>query len=553
MNDNQARSAISAFVRRFRRADYIIATVLLAMLFAMLTSYKLTRNDMLYGDSAIFFQATENIARRGIAVSQVAGGVVNYFKYTHTPVEEIARNPLPLFGGPVNHPEPTLFRGHVYLILYPIALLVTLLPAKTVLLSLDVLTFTGLILVAYFALRRQGVSICGAALFCLLIAAHPAWWQSVLYGQFFPDRLFIFAGFIFMLLVSRSDGPKIKYAPNALWMLIAAIVCASVNERGALIAGMFLLAYTVLYWKKPGLQRSYRLILGVTLLFYGLAIVKFVLADQKLYGSFFPTSNTDLLTMFQASNLSQLVLFLLINGTLFCLAMFEWRAAAIALALMAPSILGGIGGAEKTGWSMHYPSFYFPALVWAASRGYVAVFRRARECWQPLIIYGGTGMLVLFLLMIEPNSYPLSINFANVNRTFLVSFRDALSTYVIATGPREVLESEVTGIAMAVPPGTVVSSIEPGMALLYQDRAIEFFPADIDRADYAVLNGAWIGGKPQYGGAYNALGAEEINKLNALVLDRMRLDGYDLDHPMIFPRHGLAVVRRGPRPHKARE
>jgi hypothetical protein len=83
------------------------------------------------------------------------------------------------------------------------------------------------------------------------------------------------------------------------------------------------------------------------------------------------------------------------------------------------------------------------------------------------------------------------------------------------------------------------------MTPLYQDHLIEFYPADIDNADYAVLDSQLINGKLSYYGAISYLGSVEQAKLNDLALARMKSDGYDLDHPQLFPALGLAVVKRG--------
>ena len=83
------------------------------------------------------------------------------------------------------------------------------------------------------------------------------------------------------------------------------------------------------------------------------------------------------------------------------------------------------------------------------------------------------------------------------------------------------------------------------MPLLYRDRSIQFFPAGIDNADYAVLNGNRLDGKLNYYGVVTYLGAGERAQLNELTLERLRRDGYDLDHPRLFPAlGGLAVVQR---------
>jgi hypothetical protein len=148
--------------------------------------------------------------------------------------------------------------------------------------------------------------------------------------------------------------------------------------------------------------------------------------------------------------------------------------------------------------------------------------------------------------MLNPDSTaPISISFSNVTKSVLPTFTEEASLFLFQTGPRRNIEDAADGIRRAVPRNSVVSTIEAGMPLLYQDRTIEFFPKDIDHADYAVLGAQEIDGKITYNGAISFLGADELKKFNELVLARMKRDGYDLDHPQLFTAiNGLAVVRR---------
>lgn len=538
----------SAGIRAFLfRTDVALALSIFATMVALLVAFKVIRSDEFFGDTAMYFQATENIAARGVAVSQVKASIdgvaSTYFTAT---ADQIAKNPSPLFGGSTNGTERSVLLGHVYLILYPIAALVKIFPVKDVFMTLYVLAFAGIILLSYCFLRYAGLSVIGAGLFCLLVVTHPAWWEGLLQGQFYPDRLFILAGFILMLLASRERPLRAKAISQRTWLGVAAIVCASINERGALVAGIFLLTYTALYWTKPGLDRYFKLVLGITLIGYAYAMLKIYVSGNTAYHSFLPSTPSGLLSVIEAPGFVPLItLFLLVNAPLFVLALFEWRAALIAAVLMLPNALGNIGGAEKTGWSTHYASFYLPALVWAAMCGYVVLYRNAklRKCAPAL--YAATAALIVFLSLLNPSAYPVDLSLANVPNTFLPAFESQTGTYLMTRGAREALAVAQAEMVRAVPPDSVVSSVEAGLTLLYPHRTMEFFPADIDHAGYAVLGGHIIDGKLNYYGVVSYNDDSERNKLNTLVVDRMRRDGYDLDHPLLLPAfNGLAVVRR---------
>jgi hypothetical protein len=531
--------AFVRFVRGFRKVDCIVAGIVFVVAFAMLASLKVVHLNQMLGDSAMFFQGTENLASRGVPFSQVQAAIVNYLdlnNYLTEPIEQIVKEPQALFGRPTPVAERSLLLGHPYFILYPIALLVKVFPVRDVLLGLYAFSFTGMVLLAYLVLRHKNVSIPAACLFCLLIISHPVWWEGLLWGQFYPDRLFILAGFVFILVASRNTTAQ-GATYNKVWLFIAAALCASINERGALVAGIFLISYAILYWKQPGLARNYNLILGIGLACYG---------SVEAYAAANPSTHTFFTSMFRQPNFVHLVsLFMLVNAPLLLLALFEWRAAAIAAILMLPNILGDIGGAEKTGWSTHYPTFYFPSLVWAGLIGYSALYRKAVNQNRLPALYAATLGCFLFLVTLNPDSAnTFDVTFSNAANSFLPRFKEEARLYLFEKTSRRFLKSQLNGIDQAVPPHTEVSSIESGMPILYRDRTIEYFPQDIDHADYAVLSAQKTDGKIVYDGALTYLGPVAQKQLNDIVLARMRADGYDLDHPTLFPAVGIAVVKR---------
>lgn len=533
-----------------RLIEAAAAVLIFVTVFGLFFSYKLIRTDEMRGDSAMYLQGTENLAARGKPVSQVQGSIIDFLNentYTSTPAAEIAKNPAPLFGTPAAHPESSIMLGHAYFILYPVALFVKVLPVRPVLLFLYVFSFTAMILLAYFAMRGRGLTVAAALLFCLLCATHPVWWQGLLWGQFYPDRLFMIAGFAFMLLAAGDIGANLDLRRYRIWLLVAAALCASINERGAIVSGLFAAMYAVLYWKKPGADRYLKLALGAVLLFYGLFALKVLVPTDTSYGTFLPTTLGGVIATMQAPRFAPMVtLFALVNAPLLILALFEWRAALIAFVLMLPNVFGNIGGAEKLGWATHYPTFFFPSLVWAALSGYRVLFRLAAERKLVPAAYAVPAVLMLFLWMLSPAVFgPPSLSVSNVQQSALPTFADQFQTYVFDAGARATLKGAVDGITAAVPEGAVVSSVEAGMPLLFHGRTIQFFPKDIDHADYAVLGASVENGTISYNGVVNSLGAAELQQWNDLVVARMKRDGYDLEHPVLFPAYaGIAIVRR---------
>jgi hypothetical protein len=516
------------------KTETLVVIGLFTLLTVMLTALKLVNPSDQRGDTAFYEQTTENIAHRGVAVSALQADILAFFDahLTTLPADKVATAPL----APPAAPEINVLRWHEYLILYPAALLVELFPSDVVLFALDVLSFTGLLVLAYFILRRKGLPIAGAALFCLLVVSHPAWSDSLLSGQFYPDRVFVLAGFVLMYLATALRAP---------WSLLVAtgVVAASVNERGGITGGLFLLAFVALYWRElPKPARTLRLCLGIAMLAYGTIIIKLVITNFY-YSTFLPQNLSGVLASFLIPNFEHnFWIYVLVNSALLLLAMFEWRAAAIALLLMMPNLLGNIGGAEKVGWTTHYHTYYLPGLIWAAMLGYTNLYRIVSASRRrTLALYGLAVALALFMSSINPYTGQLAVG--NISANFLMKFWNA-STFWFTPG-RMVPNPLSDEFNRAVPPGSVVSAPEIAMPYLFRNRTVRYYPIDIDHADYAVLSAVrGKGTAVTYGGAISYLGPDEQKKVDAVLVARMRKDGYDFDHPTFIPEIGAAVVKR---------
>lgn len=535
---------VNACRRIAAQREYLIALVVFIGLFIVVTGVKVSREDSLQGDSAIVFQATENIAGRGVAVSQVAANTLAFVTESglgQMTADQIAHNPL---SAPPAAKETNILAWHAYYILYPVALLVKVLPVEMVLFSLWTLSFIGLVAVAYLALREMNVPVAGASLFCLLIVSHPAWSESLLEGQFYADRLFLLAGFVFMYLVSRKNTSR------AL-VITTGVICLLIHERGAITAGMFLLLYVLLYWKQTVTDRIFKLAFSVVLLSYGLVAVKLILSNA-FYTSFMPTSIAQVTANFQQPVFAHNAeLFVLINLPFILLALFEWRAAVIAIVLMSPNLLGSIGGAEKIGFVTHYHSYYFPVLVWAAMLGYVAAYRKAAAVTRVPSIYAVVAVcaipvvLALYLSMLDPYSAPgPHLSTSNIGNQFFFKLNRQASNYL---GPGSLGAAERAAndkLRKAIPEGSVVTAPEGAMTPLYKHRTIRFLPMGIDTADFAVLAFTLSGEGVAYSGAVSYLGPEEAGRINKVIEARMKKDGYDFRHAIYIPEASLAVIKR---------
>lgn len=527
---------MKAFLTSSGHRVTLIAVAVLLSLSAALVALKLIVITALQGDSAIFFQATENVAERGKLTSTLYAHIWAFLQsgITRMSAAQIAAAPLRVPA----HGDPNLLRLHAYFILYPLGLLSKFIPVEVVLQSAFVLAFTGLLASVFALLVRRGVFWPAAGMFVLLVAMQPAWSESLLYGQFYPDRLFVLAGFLLLVLAARAKAGRMS-------LLAVALVCAAINERGALVGGAVLILYTLLNRGRVADPR-FKLVLGVGMCVFGEVMIKFVLTNDA-YSQYLPTSFAQLVSILSRPGMSaDLGMFALVNVLLLAVACFEWRAALIAFAVMIPNMIGTIGGAEKTGWITHYHSFYFPVLVWAAMNGFTRLYRIAGSKGTLRSFYIGLPMVILLFGTIRPYGGTPPFSFAHLSKTFVPAFIADVRSYL---NPGGLAVTHLgTLVANAVPEGASVTTPEGQMPFLYSKRQVYFLPMGIDSVDYAVLSVyGRTGNKIDYGGIINFGGPAQTAAVNAAVLARMRRDGYDFAHPVFVPGLSVAILRRVPR------
>lgn len=485
----------------------------------------------------MFFQTAENIATRGVPLTNVGAASVWAFNYHFSgkTAAQVARDPLA--GSPST--EDNIFTWHTYYILYPVALLARIMPVQIALFGTYMLSFIGTIVLAYFILRKYGLPAAAAAWFCLLVMTYAGWAQG-LQGQFFPDRLFLLPALAFMYLISRSRSSRAG-------IIATALVCASVTERAPLVAGGFTLAYLALYWRSAS-DRYFKAAVGVALIV--IAFIAFHSLANTENGVYLARNVGKLLKWF--SNpvyVHMTVLFVLVDLTLLAVAFFEWRAALIAMLLMVPNVIGTIGGSEKIGWAGAYHSYYMPALIWAAMAGFTALYRKtnARKAWAP---YAAAAALIAYAALLNPFSYArIDFSPANVSSTFFPQLASNLRDY--RDGAFQAHDKNDAAIRRAVPEGSSVTADESAMPILYKNRTLNFFPLDLEHADYAVVSTAAFQDPENVaitagGAGFSArrLGEGGAKKINETIFARMKRDGYDMAHPLTFIPPSLVVIKR---------
>lgn len=420
------------------------------------------------------------------------------------------------------------FERHAYVFLYALAPFRAITSGITIAAFAHALAFIGMIVSIYYFLRKKNsLPIYAALAFGLMVSLHPAWSASV-FGQLYPDRLFLFAGYLYIVLVyqniTRDDN-------NTIFILILAVLTSSIHERAAMMVGGFTLVALLLYRNWRGWSRKdipLLIVAGCTLSY---AIGYMLLFNKNSdYGSFISslTSLPYTLSNNEAFRLN-LEKFLIVNGGFLVLAAFEWRMAVIALGAMLPNIIGTIGGAEKTGWSTHYHSTYFPFLIAAASIGSIQLWQILRAHSNKWMLVVSFTLLGIFLVLLNPYSTSplIDMKSSHIANSAWVKVAGVLTNSGAGVGIR-INANFRKRIAENVPNNVAVTTYE-GMfpALLGGGRVLHNYPLGLGNANYAVLPYSTDNqGVMQLFGAVTYLGEANRRELDRCLNARIQDAGY---------------------------
>jgi len=425
------------------------------------------------GDAAIFEQLIDNIHDGRGAVSNVFASTQNFIDrgYVFQPLDNLlAHDNLP-----PEQQERNMLQFHAYYVLYLIAPLQSVFSSSLTLILIQTLCLVGVLAGTSAFVARETRSIAAASVFGLLVLANPNWSGSLI-GQFYPDRIFVFAGFLLFYFAYQGDS-KLK-------IILAALFVAILNERAALIGGGFLLA-TPIYTRKVrgnlGLV-ALSCALGLILLSYAYYQKTYVLSNLY-YGSYMPGDLAELIGRFQLGGFARKTfLLLLANGPLLIVALANPATALMALICMIPNIVGNVGGAEKIGWSTHYHSYYIPALFFAAAVGFARItnWLQLRSPDKRANRWLGIALPLVFLaIFMAYKPYGERLGYL-----FYGSIEQALRTSsALSRGEPTTLDAR-SRIEALFPEGASVSTTELGMAMLHEKTKLGVFGVDTKNFDY---------------------------------------------------------------------
>lgn len=528
-------SKLFATVFHISKREQFIALLIFTIFTVVFCNFQIVTAWSHHGDTAFLMEVLTSIKETGVPTTHLGPAFYDAFSTFTLYAEKVCQSELMAAERGVS-----ILDVHAYYILYPLAALTWLFSPHVILAVANGLAFTSIIFISYWVIRRQGVTVLGAIAFCLLVMAHPAWSHAQL-GDFYADRFFMPLALLYVALMYDAITRQSNISQNYLLLILAVgLLAASTTERGAVMVSLFTMTSLVLYWKRI-VGHGYIIILTV----YSVALLVCVILYVKLLNvQHAGTGNIAALLQGIPGFFDQLKApvyaakvqeFIVINVVLFGIfAFFNWRLALIAFGTLLPNILTTMGGAEKTGWSTHYHSMYFPFLVFASAIGFSKLWVFSGATKYRLIL---VGILMVMIPVISKYSPGYGGQQGAVMRLYEFYSHGESNNY------DKTLSSQLKQIAAAIPAGAKVTTPEGFMPALYRDRTISFYPLGLDNSDYAVLSMAsQSDGSFYYAGVVNYI-AGESEKADICLTQRLRIAGYNVDRPKLIVGN-VAVLER---------
>jgi hypothetical protein len=240
----------------------------------------------------------------------------------------------------------------------------------------------------------------------------------------------------------------------------------------------------------------------------------------------------------------EMKVFLLLNfvvvGVFACRA---WRFYLLGAGLLLPNLMGSIGGAEKTGFSTHYHSMYFPLMAMAIAMGVAKWARTSRGFAFVVPMLLACGVLLNCGMWKPGAELSWKKKYVETNPLFQI-WRDLVSSY---DGPLALRRQQLNALNQAIPRGSRVTTPEMFMPALFDGHEVHLYPVGMRDSDYIVYQAS-----PQSDGtiglfaAFSHLGKADREAQEACLKERARAFGFDLDNPTFVGE--AAIVRKVQKP-----
>lgn len=439
-----------------------------------------------HGDSAFFVDLMYNVGKHNTIFSSIYSSHADMGKYLTSPPEIYCK-----FNNDNLSLESNIFKiGHLYLIVFLFSLFVKL-GANPILLTSIIfsLNFILIFYLVYSYLNKKGLNKTYVLLFLLLLFFYLPFSMSWV-GQFYFDRLFILPMIYLIFLIENFSLNR----KNKIIFFILLFYIASLHERAAFMAGCYLIAHVIFFYKQDIKFKFLFIISGIILIFYFIVYVKFF--QQSYYKEVYTISsllgNINLL-IDNSYNVRDLTIkLLLLNSPFILLSSLNLRYLLISLGTILPNILFYIGGAEKIGLTTHYHSFYIPFLISGAVFGIL----KLKNFKKNKILNNSFITFVIFCTI-----FNLSYDFSS--RDKILDFKSTYGNhgkalYLMKTFPylhknfwkwkNEKNIMPVKRLLNKIPSNRSVS-VHENLQVFFATRKneISFFPLGLGKSDYVVV------------------------------------------------------------------
>ena len=389
-----------------------------------------------------------------------------------------------------NFGNPSFFGIHPYLIALPLSAIHWLVPVRAAYFGAAILTISIVVgLTASFLFMRK-LKVSPIIIFMVMVSIgfYPVLVQS-LYGQAYFDRLMFGPGIVLFLLVWWT---KHKSLHVWKWICFLSLLLASISERGAALATLISVGYTVLMHGKQSLKKSeirWILITGVGIFVY-FYIWMTSWQSYSNYGQLtFTLARNRLRTLLDDPLYPMTKVFVLSSLAFLCAAVFSGRGFFILIISLLSNLLVSVGGAELTGFSTHYHQVYLPVIIGAAVIGltrldsFLQQVKPAGLCKVGIVVLGA----LLFYSVTATAKYNV---YENDSKRLIEQTRNIwLTAPNMVRAYRDQVQSlqEIGRFVKDLPKGTV-SVPESLMPTMFGSgiKDVEYYPVGVGVAEIVV-------------------------------------------------------------------
>lgn len=467
---------------KIKITESVVVYLLTTLLFGLLFAYYKSMMPYSYGDTAFLIEVVSNLAKGLPPTSEILAQNWAVIKLGTAPLTVYCQHDL-VAGMFTSDPYNWLSSLHAYIILYLIAPFAAKIGALKALSAFMALTFAIIPCVAYFFLRKSGVSVAVSILAAAICMIHPAW-QISSGGQFYTDRFFIPFALLYVLHVHQYFKVDTNLVSESNRYLLLAflfgVLGGLTSERNMVTIVIFSVGYSL--FAQTSIKKRAVII--------GFAMLCSVYTFSYLYFWGGSTDNggvqAGLLhwqSFVYAAKIAGVGEYLLLNLVLLVLpALFAPRVFVAVLPIVAINCLVTMGGAEKNGWLTHYHSHYYGFLMGA----FLIAIANTQDTYGERIdvaihrlILPITAGIALTLLILVPHFYK--------GQSVSISLWDYFGRAEAASFTRG-QKSQFDEIAKNVPIGATVTTSEWGMAAWYlRGNKVNYFPLGVGHSDFIMV------------------------------------------------------------------